>query len=132
MALTPSPVRFITGCSTGLGRAPATAALEHGHRAVVTARDPRTITDVAAVEEGEDIVEPAAFRTNWSGPSMRQSAIHLDDYATTAGARRAGTPATYGHQPGDPVRAAAAIIRTVEAEESLPCACCWASSPSMP
>ncbi|MER6875344.1 short-chain dehydrogenase/reductase, partial [Amycolatopsis sp. NPDC000673] len=35
-----APVWFITGCSTGLGRALATAVLERGLRAVVTARDP--------------------------------------------------------------------------------------------
>jgi NADP-dependent 3-hydroxy acid dehydrogenase YdfG len=63
------------------------------------------------------IVEPAAFRTNWSGPSMRQSAVRIDDYAETAGARRAATTATYGHQPGDPVRAAEAVIDAVGAEE---------------
>ncbi|MEU5262062.1 oxidoreductase [Amycolatopsis sp. NPDC021455] len=234
-------VWFITGCSTGLGRALATAVLDRGLRAVVTARDPEQVADLAAghggralvlpldvtdhaqvvdavkqaesafgridvlvnnagygylaaVEEGEDdeirklfdtnvfgladvtravlpgmrarrsghvvtvsslgglaafgatgyyhatkfaveglseslaaevaplgikvtIVEPAAFRTSWSGPSMRQSAIHIDDYAETAGARRAATTATYGHQPGDPVRAAEAVIDAVGAEE---------------
>ncbi|CAM5701005.1 putative Retinol dehydrogenase 8 [Streptomyces afghaniensis 772] len=236
-----TPVWFITGCSTGLGRALATTLLERGHRAAVTARDPRTVADLAAghgeralalaldvtdpaqvaeaveraeaefgridvlvnnagygylaaVEEGEDaevralfdtnvfglvettraalpgmrarraghivnisslgglaafgatgyyhatkfaveglseslaaevaplgigvtIVEPAAFRTDWSGPSMRQSATVIDDYAATAGARRAATLATYGHQPGDPLRAAAAVIDAVESPE---------------
>ncbi len=63
------------------------------------------------------IVEPAAFRTNWSGPSMRQSPIHIDDYADTAGARRATTRATYGRQPGDPARAADAIITAVAAQQ---------------
>ncbi|MET8849182.1 oxidoreductase [Amycolatopsis sp. NPDC004625] len=63
------------------------------------------------------IVEPAAFRTGWSGPSMRQSAIRIDDYAETAGARREATLATYGHQPGDPVRAAEAIIAAVGSDE---------------
>ncbi|MER6049259.1 oxidoreductase [Streptomyces sp. NPDC001793] len=235
------PVWFITGCSSGLGRALATAVLEHGWRAVVTARDPRQVAEVlsgheeralalaldvtdeeqiakavsqaqtafgkidvlvnnagygylAAVEEGEDdevralfdtnvfglihttravlpgmrahraghvvnisslgglvgfgatgyyhatkfaveglseslaaevaplgikvtIVEPAAFRTNWSGPSMRRSATTIDDYAATAGTRRASTLATHGHQPGDPVRAAQAIIDAVTAEQ---------------
>lgn len=234
-------VWFITGCSTGLGRALATAVLEGGGRAAVTARDPGTVADLvarhgdralalaldvtdsgrvaeavkeaeaafgridvlvnnagygylAAVEEGEEdevralfdtnffglaevtravlpgmrarrsghivnvssigglaafgatgyyhatkfaveglseslaaevaplgikvtIVEPGGFRTNWSGPSMRQSATVLDDYAETAGARRASTLATYGHQPGDPDRAAEAIIGAVRAEE---------------
>jgi NAD(P)-dependent dehydrogenase (short-subunit alcohol dehydrogenase family) len=236
-----APVWFITGCSTGLGRALATAVLERGWRAVVTARDPEKVADIvaghenralalaldvtdatqvatairaahaafgqidvlvnnagygylAAIEEGEDheirslfdanvfglvdvtrgvlpgmrarrsghivnisslgglaafgatgyyhatkfaveglseslaaevaplginvtIVEPAAFRTNWSGPSMRQSATHIEDYAETAGARRKSTMDTFGHQPGDPGRAAQAIIGAVQAEE---------------
>ena len=42
------PVWFITGCSTGLGRALAEAVLKHGHRAVVTARNPAKIQDIAA------------------------------------------------------------------------------------
>ncbi|MFT2017060.1 oxidoreductase [Streptomyces sp. 796.1] len=235
-----TPVWFITGCSSGLGRALAGAVLERGWRAVVTARDPRTVADVvrghdgralplpldvtdpqqiatavaraqtvfgridvlvnnagygylAAIEEGVDeevralfdtnvfglvdtvravlpgmrarrsghvvnvssigglagfgatgyyhatkfaveglseslaaevaplgigvtIVEPAAFRTNWAGSSMHQSATSIDDYAATAGARRASTLASYGHQPGDPVRAARAVIDAVTAE----------------
>ncbi|MGN9837819.1 oxidoreductase [Nonomuraea sp. H19] len=237
MPVNDTPVWFITGCSTGLGRALAAAVLERGWRAVVTARDPRQMTDLvaghgdralslpldvtdkaqvaaavkqaetafgridvlvnnagygylAAVEEGEDheiralfdtnvfgladvtravlpgmrarraghvvnvsslgglaafgatgyyhatkfaveglseslaaevaplgikvtIVEPAAFRTNWSGPSMRQSPVRIDDYAETAGARRTATLATYGHQPGDPARAAEAVVAAV-------------------
>ncbi|WP_275291064.1 MULTISPECIES: oxidoreductase [unclassified Amycolatopsis] len=236
-----APVWLITGCSTGLGRALATAVLERGLRAVVTARDPERVADLvaahpgralavaldmtdqqqiteavaeahrvfgqidvlvnnagygylAAVEEGEDaeiralfeanvfglmaltravlpgmrarrsgrivsvsslgglaafgatgyyhatkfavegfseslaaevgplgigvtIVEPAAFRTNWSGPSMRESAIRIDDYAGTAGARRTSTLATYGKQPGDPDRAATAVIDAVASAE---------------
>lgn len=63
------------------------------------------------------IVEPAAFRTGWSGPSMRQSAIRIDDYAETAGARREATLATYGRQPDDPARAAEAILAAVAAGE---------------
>ncbi|GII63020.1 hypothetical protein Skr01_31050 [Sphaerisporangium krabiense] len=63
------------------------------------------------------IVEPGAFRTNWSGPSMRQSRVRIDDYAETAGARRTTTLATYGHQPGDPARAAAAILTVVESDD---------------
>jgi NAD(P)-dependent dehydrogenase (short-subunit alcohol dehydrogenase family) len=234
-----SPVWFVTGCSTGLGRAIATAVLDRGWRAVVTARDPEQVADLgstdralvlpldvtdhaqvtaavakaedtfgridvlvnnagygylAAIEEGEDaevrslfdtnvhglvdvtkavlpgmrarrsghivtisslgglaafgatgyyhatkfaveglseslaaevaplgirvtIVEPGAFRTNWSGPSMRQSATVIDDYAETAGARRTATLATYGHQPGDPARAAQAVLVAVESDE---------------
>ncbi|QLJ02629.1 oxidoreductase [Streptomyces sp. NEAU-sy36] len=236
-----TPVWFITGCSSGLGRALARTVLEQGWRAVVTARDADQVADVvagheeralalaldvtdaeqitravaraqtafgridvlvnnagygylAAIEEGEDdevralfdtnvfglvdttkavlpgmrarrrghivnmsslgglvgfgatgyyhatkfaveglseslaaevgplginvtIVEPAAFRTNWSGPSMRRSATTIDDYALTAGTRRTRTLATYGHQPGDPARAAQAVIDAVTAEK---------------
>ncbi|GCB44526.1 oxidoreductase [Streptomyces sp. NL15-2K] len=240
MSIDDTPVWFITGCSTGLGRALADAVLDRGWRAVVTARDPKAVADIvarhenralgfaldvtdaqqidnaveaakesfghidvlannaghgylAALEEGEDdevralfdtnvfglvdvtrrvlpgmrarrrghvvnvsslggltafgatgyyhatkfaveglseslaaevsplginvtIVEPGAFRTNWSGPSMRQSATRIDDYADTAGARRKSTLDTYGHQPGDPERAATAIIEAVQCE----------------
>ena len=42
------PVWFITGCSTGLGRALAEAVLKHGHRVVVTARNPAQIQDIVA------------------------------------------------------------------------------------
>ncbi|MEO8005116.1 MAG: oxidoreductase [Betaproteobacteria bacterium] len=44
----PSPAWFITGCSTGLGRALAIAVLKKGHRAVVTARDPGQVRDIVA------------------------------------------------------------------------------------
>jgi hypothetical protein len=38
---------FITGCSTGFGRQLAQAVLAHGHRVVVTARDPEQVIDIA-------------------------------------------------------------------------------------
>lgn len=42
-----SPVWFITGCSTGLGRALAGLVIERGLRAIVTARDAASILDIA-------------------------------------------------------------------------------------
>ncbi|MDP9107553.1 MAG: SDR family NAD(P)-dependent oxidoreductase, partial [Pseudomonadota bacterium] len=56
------------------------------------------------------IVEPGPFRTNWAGPSIKQSATQISDYAATAGERRKQTEARSGNQAGDPVRAAQAII----------------------
>ena len=56
------------------------------------------------------VVEPGPFRTNWAGPSIKQSATRIDDYAATAGERRKQTEARSGNQAGDPVRAAQAII----------------------
>ena len=49
------PVWFITGCSTGLGRALAEAVLKHGHRAAVTARKPAQIQDFAAQHPGKSL-----------------------------------------------------------------------------
>jgi NAD(P)-dependent dehydrogenase (short-subunit alcohol dehydrogenase family) len=234
-----SPIWFITGASSGLGRALAEAVLEHGWKAVVTARRPEALGDLvakfddralalpldvtsktsiaravaaaeaqfgaidvlvnsagygylAAIEEGADseiraqfetnvfglidvtkqvlpgmrarrqghifnisslgglvafaatgyyhatkfaveglseslfhevgplgikvtIVEPGAFRTDWAGRSMIESATIIDDYAETAGKRRQATRSVSGNQPGDPARAAAAIISAYEA-----------------
>jgi NAD(P)-dependent dehydrogenase (short-subunit alcohol dehydrogenase family) len=56
------------------------------------------------------IVEPGPFRTNWAGPSIKQSATRIADYDATAGERRKQTEARSGNQAGDPVRAAQAII----------------------
>lgn len=60
------------------------------------------------------IVEPGGLRTQWAGPSMRQSPTRLDDYEQTAGKRRDSTLAVSGRQPGDPARAAAAIATVVD------------------
>jgi len=67
-------------------------------------------TEVKPLGIGVLIVEPGPFRTNWAGPSIKQSAIQIDDYTATAGERRKQTAARSGNQAGDPVRAAQAII----------------------
>ncbi|GAA1598718.1 oxidoreductase [Kribbella hippodromi] len=229
---------FITGCSTGLGRAFAEAVLDRGHNAVVTARDVAKVRDLAdkypdtalalpldvtddpqvtaavsaaedrfgavdvlvnnagygyraAVEEGEDdavrqlfdthvfgavrtikavlpgmrtrrrgtivnlssigaricpegsgyysavkaaiealtlslrkevaplgitalVVEPGGFRTDFAGRSLTQSAVPIADYADTAGKRRKEHDTGHGKQPGDPAKAATALIEAVE------------------
>ena len=58
-------------------------------------------------------VEPSAFRTDWSGRSMRRTRTPLAAYADTVGARVAMIQALDGRQPGDPRRAAEAILRVV-------------------
>ena len=63
------------------------------------------------------IVEPGPFRTDWAGASLRTPKDAIADYAATAGARRRMIQDYSGKQPGDPVRAAAAIIKAVEAPE---------------
>ncbi|HEY0373186.1 MAG TPA: oxidoreductase [Amnibacterium sp.] len=231
---------FITGCSTGLGRAFAEAALAHGHNAVVTARDVARVQDLqdahpdaalalpldvtdddqvveavraaverfgridvlvnnagygyrAALEEGDDAdvrqlfethvfgtvrtikavlpamrarrsgtivnlssigaricpegsgyyaavkaaiealtlslrkevaplgitamaVEPGGFRTDFAGRSLMQAATPIADYAETAGRRRKEHDTVHGTQPGDPAKAAEALLAAVESE----------------
>ncbi len=62
------------------------------------------------------IVEPGPFRTDWSGRSLQESKIVIDDYDQTAGARRRSSKANSGKQVGDPVRGAQAIIDTITSE----------------
>ncbi len=62
-------------------------------------------------------VEPGPFRTDWAGRSLQQTPTRIDDYAETVGGRLRATSGYSGAQPGDPVRAAAAIVAAVEAEE---------------
>jgi NAD(P)-dependent dehydrogenase (short-subunit alcohol dehydrogenase family) len=233
---------FITGCSTGLGRAFAETALARGHNVVVTARDVSKVQDLAddypdhalalaldvtaddqvtaavaaaeerfggidvlvnnagygyraAIEEGEDalvrqlfdtnvfgavrtikavlpgmrsrragtivnissigariapegsgyysavkaalealtlslrkevaplgitalVVEPGAFRTDFAGRSLTQSAEPIPDYAQTAGKRRKEHDTVHGTQPGDPAKAAAALIDVIESSDA--------------
>lgn len=63
------------------------------------------------------IVEPGPFRTEWAGRSLRTPKNAIADYAQTAGARRDMISGYSGKQPGDPARAAAAIIAAVEAAD---------------
>lgn len=55
-------------------------------------------------------VEPGPFRTNWAGPSLKQTPNAIAEYADTAGARLKGTSEGSGTQAGDPVRAGEAMI----------------------
>src|SRR5690606_3746641 len=56
-------------------------------------------------------IEPGPFRTDWAGRSMTQTANKIADYADIVGARLKNTKKISGNQPGDPVRAANAIIQ---------------------
>ncbi len=59
-------------------------------------------------------VEPGPFRTDWAGRSLRRTESRIADYADTAGARMKATSGYSGSQPGDPARAADAMIRLAE------------------
>ena len=60
------------------------------------------------------IVEPGPFRTDWGGRSLKHSQSELADYEATAHKRRLEIGGYSGAQPGDPVRAAEAVIATLD------------------
>ena len=62
------------------------------------------------------VVAPSGFRTDWAGRSANQSPVVIDDYASTAGANKNSIRGYSGKQPGDPERAAKAIVKAVEAD----------------
>ena len=64
------------------------------------------------------IVEPSGFRTDWAGRSANETKHPIADYDATAGARRRQIRGYSGKQPGDPARAAAAIVKAVEAPDA--------------
>jgi NAD(P)-dependent dehydrogenase (short-subunit alcohol dehydrogenase family) len=93
-------------CPPGSGYYAATkAAMEAMTSALRKEVQPLGITAMA--------VEPGAFRTDFAGRSLTQSAEAIADYAETAGKRRKENDTAHGMQPGDPARAAAALVEVV-------------------
>jgi NADP-dependent 3-hydroxy acid dehydrogenase YdfG len=62
------------------------------------------------------LVEPGPFRTDWAGRSTSRTAVQIEDYKGTVGARMDTSLSGSGKQQGDPVRAAEAIIKAVESD----------------
>jgi NAD(P)-dependent dehydrogenase (short-subunit alcohol dehydrogenase family) len=63
------------------------------------------------------IAEPGAFRTGFAGGALQQSPA-LPAYASITGAVRADIPASDGSQPGDPVKAADAIVAALDSDKT--------------
>ncbi|ARV60762.1 short-chain dehydrogenase/reductase [Nostocales cyanobacterium HT-58-2] len=62
------------------------------------------------------IVEPGAFRTDFAGRSLVVSETQIEDYEPVVGGMRQWLRDTDGKQPGDPKKAALAIIQAVESD----------------
>ncbi|MBP0581033.1 oxidoreductase [Labrys sp. LIt4] len=59
---------------------------------------------------------PGQFRTDWAGRSMVRSERSLADYDAIMDPIRAARQAKSGNQPGDPTKAAQALLKLVSAE----------------
>jgi NAD(P)-dependent dehydrogenase (short-subunit alcohol dehydrogenase family) len=64
------------------------------------------------------VVEPGAFRTNLFGPGAAVMSEENKAYADTAGQTRRMVESGDGSQPGDPAKAARAILAALAAEKS--------------
>jgi NAD(P)-dependent dehydrogenase (short-subunit alcohol dehydrogenase family) len=62
------------------------------------------------------IVEPGAFRTGLHRTGTRQESTPIPAYDDIIGPVRAQQAAFDGHQPGDPAKAAAAILAALDAD----------------
>lgn len=62
------------------------------------------------------IVEPGPFRTEWAGASSVRAKKVIDDYKESAGTLIKTINSYSGNQPGDPVKAAKAIIKAIESD----------------
>jgi NAD(P)-dependent dehydrogenase (short-subunit alcohol dehydrogenase family) len=63
---------------------------------------------------------PGQFRTDWAGRSMDRTPRSIVDYDGVMNTIRAARQAKSGKQPGDPDKAAQALLRLVEAENPPP------------
>ncbi|QUT13824.1 oxidoreductase [Rahnella inusitata] len=59
-------------------------------------------------------IQPGSFRTDWAGRSMVRSPRSISDYDPLFGPIRETREKRSGHQPGDPQKAARAILRLID------------------
>ncbi|GAA3451252.1 SDR family NAD(P)-dependent oxidoreductase [Dactylosporangium matsuzakiense] len=73
--------------------------------------------EVAALGIRVHIIEPGAFRTGFGGARLHRSP-RLPAYAETTAATRAAVESMDGSQPGDPAKAAQAILTLLDAPDA--------------
>jgi NAD(P)-dependent dehydrogenase (short-subunit alcohol dehydrogenase family) len=62
-------------------------------------------------------VEPGAFRTDWSGRSLRRATRSIADYDALMDPISAARAGFNGKQPGDPAKAGGALLALIDAAE---------------
>jgi NAD(P)-dependent dehydrogenase (short-subunit alcohol dehydrogenase family) len=72
--------------------------------------------EVASFGIAVTALAPGQFRTDWAGRSMDRTPRSVADYDAVMDPIRAGRQAKSGNQPGDPAKAAQALLALVEAD----------------
>jgi len=103
--------------SIGARRTPEGSGFYSAAKAALEAMSGSLRREVAPLGITVTVVEPGAFRTDSLGRSLAQSSTVIADYAGTAGKRRKEHDTRHGTQPGDPAKAAQAVISAVESAE---------------
>ena len=103
--------------SIGARRSPPGSGYYAASKAALEALTASLRKEVEPLGIAAMIVEPGAFRTDFSGRSLTQSGRAIDDYAATAGRRRTENDTSDGTQQGDPAKAAQAIITAAESSD---------------
>ncbi|WP_448953743.1 oxidoreductase [Labrys neptuniae] len=103
--------------SIGGLRASASVSYYNATKFAVEALSESLAQEVAPLGLKVLIVEPGPFRTDWAGRSANEAVQTIEAYRETSGARLAEIRGRSGSQPGDPVRAAQAIVQAVEADD---------------
>jgi len=62
------------------------------------------------------VICPSGFRTDWAGRSANNTNVKIEDYKDTAWKNMGDLRGYSGNQPGDPVKAAKAMIQVTETE----------------
>jgi NAD(P)-dependent dehydrogenase (short-subunit alcohol dehydrogenase family) len=62
------------------------------------------------------VICPSGFRTDWAGRSANNTTIKIEDYKESAWKNMSDLRGYSGNQPGDPVKAAKAMIQVTEIE----------------
>ncbi|OCK48156.1 short-chain dehydrogenase/reductase [Stenotrophomonas maltophilia] len=72
--------------------------------------------EVAAFGIHVTAVAPGSFRTDWAGRSMARAPRSIDDYDALFDPIRSAREAKSGHQLGDPLKAAQAMLQVIDSD----------------